>query len=74
MTTLQWKQLEETVVQMTSEEKERLVALLNRPPANESIPAADPLLGLMADESELMDQVVEEAHAARELHPLRTDR
>jgi len=73
MTALQWKQLQETVAQMTSEEKERLAALLHRRPADESAPATDPLLGLMADESELVDQVVKEAHTARELHPLRTD-
>jgi predicted DNA-binding antitoxin AbrB/MazE fold protein len=34
---------------------------------------ADPLLGLMADEPELIDQVVEMAMTSRESHPLRTD-
>jgi predicted DNA-binding antitoxin AbrB/MazE fold protein len=32
---------------------------------------ADPILGLMADEPGLVDQVVEAAMAARESHPLR---
>jgi len=34
----------------------------------------DSLLGLMADEADLMDEIVEEAMIARESHPLRTDR
>jgi predicted DNA-binding antitoxin AbrB/MazE fold protein len=32
---------------------------------------SDPLLGLMADEPELLDEVVEAAMVARETHPLR---
>jgi Protein of unknown function DUF104 len=32
---------------------------------------ADPLLGLMADEPNLLDEVVEAAMVARETHPLR---
>ena len=32
---------------------------------------ADPLLGMFADEPEIIDQVVESAMMARELHPLR---
>jgi predicted DNA-binding antitoxin AbrB/MazE fold protein len=32
---------------------------------------SDPLLGLMADEAELLDEVVEAAMVARETHPLR---
>lgn len=35
-------------------------------------PKPDPLLGLMADEPELLDEVVEAAMMARESHPLRT--
>ena len=34
-------------------------------------PATDPLLGLMVDEPELLDEVVEAAMVARERHPLR---
>jgi predicted DNA-binding antitoxin AbrB/MazE fold protein len=34
----------------------------------------DPLLGLMADEPDLMDEIIEEAMIARESHPLRLDR
>lgn len=33
--------------------------------------ANDPILGMFADEPELMDQVMESAMTARELHPLR---
>lgn len=32
---------------------------------------ADPLLGLMSDEAELVDKVVEDAMSARESHPFR---
>jgi predicted DNA-binding antitoxin AbrB/MazE fold protein len=35
--------------------------------------ATDPLLGLMADEPELVDDVVAAAMTARQKHPLRTD-
>jgi predicted DNA-binding antitoxin AbrB/MazE fold protein len=35
--------------------------------------ADDPLIGLMADEPELVDAIVEEAMIARESHPLRTN-
>jgi predicted DNA-binding antitoxin AbrB/MazE fold protein len=34
---------------------------------------ADPLIGLMADEPELVDAIVEEAMLARETHPFRVD-
>jgi predicted DNA-binding antitoxin AbrB/MazE fold protein len=34
-------------------------------------PPADPILGLMADEPQLLDEVVEAAIVARESHPLR---
>ena len=42
--------------------------------AKELPTAADPLLGLMADEPELLDEVVEDALAARESHPFRANR
>jgi predicted DNA-binding antitoxin AbrB/MazE fold protein len=35
------------------------------------VAAADPLMGLMSDEPELVDAVVEEAMIARESHPFR---
>jgi predicted DNA-binding antitoxin AbrB/MazE fold protein len=35
--------------------------------------ATDPILGLMADDPDLIDQVVETAMVARELHPFRTN-
>jgi len=74
MTRFQWKQLEETVAEMTSQEKERLTTLIHRshdlPKNGESI-SPPPLLGLMSDDPKFVDQVVEEAHSAREAHPLR---
>jgi hypothetical protein len=36
-------------------------------------PSADPILGLMADEPELLDVVVEAAMTARECHPFRSN-
>ena len=34
---------------------------------------SDPLLGLMSDEPELLDEVVEDAMTAREFHPFRSN-
>lgn len=42
--------------------------------AGERSSRADPLLGLMSDEPDLLDEVVREAMAARESHPFRADR
>ncbi|MBX9790015.1 MAG: hypothetical protein K2Y37_13940 [Pirellulales bacterium] len=71
MTDLEWKKLEETLAHMTPEDKVRLLALVNSSLSRQATAAKDPLLGLMADEPELIDQVVEAAYAARERHPLR---
>jgi predicted DNA-binding antitoxin AbrB/MazE fold protein len=46
--------------------------LRDRDSAKNSLPSKDPLLGLMADDCELVDEVVAAALAARETHPLRT--
>ena len=71
MTHLEWQKLEETLAQMTPEEKARLVALIKSSLSGQETAGKDPLLGLMADEPELVDQMVEAAYAAREHHPLR---
>ena len=71
MMKLEWKKLEATVAQMTPEEKARLLALVNASPTGEPTPTKDRLLGLMADEPELVDDVVHAAYSAREHHPLR---
>ena len=34
---------------------------------------SDPILGFMADESTLLDEIVEEAYVARESQPFRTE-
>jgi hypothetical protein len=70
MTQREWQQLEETVLGLTGAEKERLRALLNRSAHTEQR-APDRLLGLMADEPDLVDSVVESAMIARERDPLR---
>jgi len=71
MTDLEWKKLEETLAHMSPEEKVRLLELVNSSLSERPASAKDPLLGLMADEPELVDQVVVTAYAARESHPLR---
>jgi hypothetical protein len=71
MTDLEWKMLEETLAHMTPDEKARLLALVKSSLSEKPASTKDPLLGLMADEPELVDEVVEAAYAARERHPLR---
>jgi hypothetical protein len=39
--------------------------------AEEAAPVKDPFLGLLADEPELIEQIVEEAMIARERYPFR---
>jgi predicted DNA-binding antitoxin AbrB/MazE fold protein len=52
----------------------RVIVTLRRTNSTDTQTATtDPLLGLMADEPELVDQVTEIAMAARESHPLRAD-
>jgi hypothetical protein len=46
------------------------VQQMNGPPASAS---DDPLMGLMADEPDLFDAIVEEAMLARASHPLRAN-
>jgi predicted DNA-binding antitoxin AbrB/MazE fold protein len=55
------------------EATEVIVTLREASSAKEPRAPVDPLLGLMADEPELLDEVVEEAMAARESHPLRSE-
>lgn len=53
------------------EATEVIVTLRAAGGAKEPDRPADPLLGLMADEPELLDAVVEAAMSARQTHPLR---
>jgi hypothetical protein len=71
MTKLEWQKLEETVTQMTVQEKRRLLAIVNSALTNVEVPADDPLLGSMANEPDLVDQVVEFTLNARGHNPLR---
>jgi hypothetical protein len=71
MTQREWQQLEYTVAQMTVEEKHRLLALVSTSLTKLEPRRPDPLLGLMADEPELLDHVVDFVLEARENHPLR---
>jgi hypothetical protein len=71
MTHLEWQKLEETLAHVTPEEKVRLLTLVNSSLSGEITPTKDPLLGHMADEPELVDDLVQAAYAAREHHPLR---
>ena len=56
---------------MTPDEKRRLLTLVSSSLSPQAVNGKDPLLGLMADEPELMDQVVEAAYEGLERHPLR---
>ena len=73
MTQLEWQQLEATVQQMTDAEKQRLAVLL----AHSEVPTPprsndrDPVIGLFADEPELMEQVIELIYRDRETTPFR---
>jgi len=71
MTNSEWQRLEESLAHMTPEEKVRLLALVNLSLAKMATPTKDPLLGLVADEPDLIDEVVQGAYVARERHPLR---
>jgi hypothetical protein len=71
MIQLEWQKLEETLAHMTPEEKAHLLALVNTSLSGKATSPKDPLFGLMADEPELVDDVTQAAHAAREHHPLR---
>jgi hypothetical protein len=70
MTQLEWQQLEEIVLRLSAAEKERLRVLLNRS-ARTDREAADPLPGLMVDEPEIVDTIVQSAMLARQRGPLR---
>ena len=65
MTQLEWQQLEQTILSLSAAEKQRLRNLLNQSLASQST-RLDPLLGLMADEPDLVDSVMDAAFAARE--------
>mgnify|MGYP000261085384 CR=1 FL=1 len=73
MTQIEWQQLEATVQQMSAAEKQRLAGLL----AHSETPTAhknsdrDPVIGLFADEPELMEQVIELIYRDRETTPFR---
>ncbi len=70
MTQVQWQYLETVLADMTAEDKQRLASMLTKPPVAETT-AQDPLIGALADEPELLDQIMESVYHARETHPLR---
>ena len=74
MTQIQWQQLEATVAQMTDAEKQRLTGLLEKSVISSKIENEkhDPVIGLFADEPELMEKVIELVYRDRETAPLRT--
>jgi hypothetical protein len=65
MTPLEWKQLESTIQNHSTEEKEKLRTMLDRKLPIKKV-GTDPLFGLMSDEPELVDRVLEAALLARE--------
>jgi hypothetical protein len=70
MTQIQWQQLGIILSSMTADEKEQLSAMLVSAPTA-GLSDADPLLGAMADEPELLDRVMENVYHARETRPWR---
>ncbi len=72
MTQIQWEQLEATVAEMTELEKQRLESLLHRSDLAPAKTGRDPIIGLFADEPELIEFVIQQTYLARETHPFRT--
>lgn len=70
MTQIQWQQLESILSGMTADEKDQLSAMLASTPTVEAS-NADPLLGAMADEPELLDRVMDGVYKDRETRPWR---
>lgn len=66
MTQIQWQQLEATVALTSESERRRLAALLGRTDKPKSQSRPDPIIGLFADEPELIERIVKEAYADRE--------
>lgn len=71
MTQIQWEQLEAAVAVMTEEEKQRLAGLLS-PAAPPPTSPRKSIIGLFADEPELIEQIIQDVYIARETHPFRT--
>lgn len=72
MTQIQWQQIEAAVAGMTDVEKQRLATLLNQPDHAKAKTVRDPIIGLFADEPELIEFVIEQTNLARETHPFRS--
>lgn len=72
MTQIEWQQLEATVAGMTDAEKQRLVALASASTDKKKGPSKDSIIGLFADESELIEQIIQETYRSRESSPFRT--
>jgi hypothetical protein len=71
MTQIEWQQLEAAIAHMTDAEKKRLATLLVPPGEPKAEPKPDPILGLFADEPELIQFIIDQTYLARETHPLR---
>jgi hypothetical protein len=72
MTQIQWQYLESIVSTMTSEDKHRLVVMLNAPQHDGAQINGDSWIGCMANEGDLLDAVMKGVYEARENHPLRS--
>lgn len=74
MTQTQWQQLEATVAQMTDAERQRLTSLLEKSAisSKSEMEKPDPVIGLFADQPELMEKVIELVYRDRETAPFRT--
>lgn len=74
MTQIEWQQLEATVAAMSDAERHRLAELLESNQKSDKPTESPSIIGLFADEPELMEKVVELIYHDRETAPLRTGR
>jgi hypothetical protein len=71
MTQQQWRQFEQAIAEMTDDEKSRLLEMVRCALSQSPSASDDPVLGMMADEPQLVDQIIESTYASREKDPLR---
>lgn len=72
MTQFEWQQLEAAVAGMTDDEKQRLATLLAAPQESVTPIRPDSIIGLFADDPDLIEQIVQNAYVLRETQPFRT--
>lgn len=72
MTHLEWQQLEATVAGMTDDERQRLATLIVAIEPVKTPTSKDSIIGLFADEPDLIEQIIQDTYRLRETQPFRT--